>query len=217
MPSKKEIQRFIDQATGDDLIAALLEALGGPAVDAASIGAQVGADDLLRQVGVDLDMIDPKIADRLEKRIEKMIERVAEETAKATRELLNTMNQQSESDEEFRSALVDYLEGTEDVEGLDASARRIARTETAKAYNEGTLSILEASGVTHKRWMTNAGACEFCRAVKANNPIVPIDRLFYRKGHVLKGVKGGTMRLDYAGVDAPPLHPNCRCYVAPVR
>ncbi len=107
---------------------------------------------------------------------------------------------------------------------MDASvsghrAERIARTEVARAHVAGERVAWQSSGVVAgKQWLLSPNPCEFCKRVALDfqSQLLPVDEPFYKLGHVLRGVEGGTMALDYTDVDGPPLHPHCRCDLLPV-
>jgi len=67
-----------------------------------------------------------------------------------------------------------------------ARADMIALTETARAYNEGSIDQYANFGVTQFDWVAYDDACPECLALEALNPHDLAD-------------------------DVPPLHPNCRC------
>lgn len=95
-------------------------------------------------------------------------------------------------------------------------AERIARTETLKASNQATNFAYKQTGyVKEKKWFTNPNACEFCRAF--NGKTVGLDDNFASKGETVEGDEGGTRTVDYEDVVNPPVHPNCRCTIIPVR
>jgi SPP1 gp7 family putative phage head morphogenesis protein len=75
----------------------------------------------------------------------------------------------------------------------------IARTETIRASNQGSLASYTAAGVTEKEWTTaeDDRVSEDCEANGAQGPI-PIGEDFD------------------SGDDVPPAHPNCRCTIVPV-
>jgi HK97 family phage portal protein len=100
----------------------------------------------------------------------------------------------------------------------DYRATMIARTETARAYTNGNVAAWEKSGdVAGKEWLLAVDACEFCKAIAAKfNTNVGLTDNFLPKGVLLQGVDGGLMSIDYTEIFAPPLHPNCRCDVAPI-
>ena len=76
-------------------------------------------------------------------------------------------------------------------------AEMIARTETATAQTQGALLVYRESGVvSQKKWITGAGCCDECQDL--DGEIVGLDEEFD------------------GGVDAPPLHPACRCDIVPV-
>ena len=98
-------------------------------------------------------------------------------------------------------------------------SERIARTESTRAFVEGEKEAWRQSGVVQgKTWLLAPNAGEFCRALKAQfgNKSIPLDQPFYSQGHVLVGVEGGRLRLDYSDVFGPPLHPHDRCDLLPV-
>jgi SPP1 gp7 family putative phage head morphogenesis protein len=87
----------------------------------------------------------------------------------------------------------------------DHRARQIAVTETTRIYAEGNLAAWRASGVvTHKRWMTGRDelVCPYCAPL--DGMVVELDS------------NGFTTEIGGLGVTAPPLHPNCRCWLTPV-
>lgn len=74
---------------------------------------------------------------------------------------------------------------------------RIARTELMRAYNYATLDRYGKSGIRTKSWCTYAGCCDAC--AELHDTEVALNAAF----------SGGYM--------CPPLHPNCRCVIAPGR
>ena len=96
----------------------------------------------------------------------------------------------------------------------DERATMIARTESAYAYSEGRIEAWKETGVVQgKQWLLSPDACEFCEAAAAqfSENAIGLDDDFYAQGTVLTGTDGGRMTLSYRSVNAPPLHPNCRC------
>lgn len=80
-------------------------------------------------------------------------------------------------------------------------AVRIARTETAAAYSEGSRQAWMQQGIGLKQWSVAGGPCPTCEAIGSNNPdMIPIGQAF----------EGG----GWSG-QAPPAHPNCRCALVP--
>lgn len=115
----------------------------------------------------------------------------------------------SDSTKEFlRSDITQALEGglsnddladlLEDNYAFSADrAMVIARTETAYADVAGNLNAYAESGlVDSKQWITGEGCCDECQEL--DGEIVPLNEQFS------------------AGVDAAPLHPNCRCDILPI-
>ncbi|HVB33723.1 MAG TPA: phage portal protein [Patescibacteria group bacterium] len=93
-------------------------------------------------------------------------------------------------------------------------AERVARTESFRAANYAQREAWRQSGVVHSLTWYTAGnkPCEFCESL--NGSTVSIDKNFLDQGDSLT-VGDQTMNIDYSGVGAPPLHPNCQCTVLP--
>ncbi len=96
------------------------------------------------------------------------------------------------------------------------SARRIARTETIWAFNEGAVQGYIQSGiVSRKEWVVaeDDRLCPWCSEM--NGRTVEITRAFWEKGEAMT-VANRTLSFEYTDIGHPPLHPNCRCTVVPV-
>lgn len=99
-------------------------------------------------------------------------------------------------------------------------SERIARTETLKASNNATMYAYKQTGyVTGKAWAVNPDACPECSDFDGKT--VPLDDDFLGVGesHTFSGEDGEeqTVVNEYDVIDTPPLHPNCRCTIIPVR
>ena len=80
----------------------------------------------------------------------------------------------------------------------DSRAETIARTEVARADQEGSMKSYRESGVvTGKAWLLAEEPCAICEE-NENDGIIGIDELFS------------------SGDDAAPAHPNCECSVTPI-
>jgi len=76
-----------------------------------------------------------------------------------------------------------------------ARSEMIARTEVARAMNDGAMQCYRDNGVTHKHLaIAPDDTCNVCDSAKSDG-IIPLDSIF----------KGGE----------PPFHPNCRCIPLP--
>jgi SPP1 gp7 family putative phage head morphogenesis protein len=86
-------------------------------------------------------------------------------------------------------------------------ARRIAVTESARAYNTGAMAATDdLDFVAGYKWLLSDDACPLCHNVARLCPVIP---------------KGGTFAVNgknpaYRNVRVPPLHPNCRCSLTTV-
>jgi SPP1 gp7 family putative phage head morphogenesis protein len=83
-----------------------------------------------------------------------------------------------------------------------ARASAIAVTETTRAFAEGNKIAFEQAGIKRAEWKTNRDdlGCKVCGPL--NGRVVEMGQPFG----------------DFNGrqFDAPPAHPNCRCWISPV-
>ena len=99
-------------------------------------------------------------------------------------------------------------EGWSDEDGLYRSMR-IARTETIRASNGAAQEAYRQSGVVSgKEWLATADdrTCEDC--IDMNGKILDLNANYFTKGE--------DEEADYADIDGPPLHPDCRCTLVPI-
>lgn len=97
---------------------------------------------------------------------------------------------------------------------------RVARTETLKASNAATTEAYRQTGyVKAKEWYVNPDGCPQC--LEFEGKIVGLDDDFLGLGenYTFTDENGEehTVTNDYDTVEEPPLHPNCRCTILPVR
>ena len=110
---------------------------------------------------------------------------------------------------------------TEAVDGVysfadERRAALIAKTESFRAANLANKDAWRLSGVVKTvKWYTaeDQKVCQFC--AEQDGKEISIDDNFYNLGDTIKGAQGGFMTADYNDIEAPPLHPDCRCYVRP--
>lgn len=102
-------------------------------------------------------------------------------------------------------------------------AKNVARTEVLKASNHASLEGFKQSGqVVGKEWFTALDelVCPYCSLMTNPNTgtgvVLPNDEKFFLKGETIIGTNGKPFYVDFEDVQAPPLHPNCRCTLLPV-
>lgn len=149
----------------------------------------------------------------------------------------STLAMANNFNDETLSKLTDSLnQGMADGEGIgalkqrvssiytDASgyrALRIARTETLRASNLATLSAYKQTGyVRAKKWYANPGADELC-IYMSEQPAIVLSEDFVPLGGQVEYTDGEgkdqTFTSTYENITVPPIHPNCRCTIIPVR
>jgi HK97 family phage portal protein len=101
----------------------------------------------------------------------------------------------------------------------DYGAERLAKTEAFRTSNMALKTAWQQSGVVKTvRWYTSelANVCPFCQQM--NGKIVSVDSNFLDAGQTVSvgdGDDAKTYTADYGDVSAPPLHPNCLCFLRP--
>lgn len=136
-------------------------------------------------------------------------------------ETLDRLNKTLAEGIQIGEALGDLKKRVNDVyDNIDSTrSERIARTETLKASNGATLDAYRQTGyVSAKAWVVNPDACPQCE--EFDGKTLPLDDPFLEVGQsytVGDGDDAVTYTNDYDTVESPPLHPNCRCTVIPIR
>jgi len=94
-----------------------------------------------------------------------------------------------------------------------ARAETIARTETARAYQHGSLKQAEELGFDSKRWSLSGNPCGLCEGAAAASGAkkVPIGEPFFAAGETIAGTDGRTYTMTRPVYAASDLHPNCSC------
>ena len=98
----------------------------------------------------------------------------------------------------------------------DRRAGLIAKTEAYRASNLANKDAWRLSEVVKTvAWYTaeDAKVCEFCAALDGTE--IDVSDNFFNLGDTMKGVNGGFRTVDYSDIEAPPAHPDCRCYLRP--
>lgn len=145
----------------------------------------------------------------------KMAKNFNDETLDKLNKTLAEGIQAGEALDKLKQRVDDVYDGAEDYRTL-----RVARTETLKASNAATTEAYRQTGyVKAKQWYVNPGSCPQCD--EFNGKTIPLDDSFLETGqsYTYTDDNGNeqTVTNDYDTVEEPPLHPNCRCTIIPVR
>lgn len=95
-------------------------------------------------------------------------------------------------------------------------AWKTARTETFRVANDSTKEAWKQTGVVKTiKWYTavDGNVCGWCDGM--NGKVISIEKNFYDNGDTHSKPNGDEMEITYGDVGAPPLHPQCRCYIRP--
>jgi len=98
----------------------------------------------------------------------------------------------------------------------ESRAMMVARTETIRAGNRAAEEIWRLAGFKRKQWLTAGDPCDYCLAMQGKT--ADIGANFYEQGDSLTPLPKDPedppikpMVFNYEAIQAPPLHPNCRC------
>lgn len=155
-----------------------------------------------------------KIRSILQRNTKKMASNFNDETLDALNATLAEGIQEGEGIGALKGRVGDVYD---QVEGY--RQERIARTETLKASNNATVEGYRQTGyVTGKMWVVNPDACDECS--EFDGKTIGLDDSYVNQGETYSFTNsdGDTEEKtnDYDDIDEPPLHPNCRCTIAPV-
>lgn len=145
----------------------------------------------------------------------RMASRFNDETLKRLNETLAEGIQAGEALAKLQDRVESVYAYTESFRSL-----RVARTETLKASNNATEDAYKQTGyVTGKEWLVNPDACPQCEAFDGKS--IDLGESFLKQGqsYTFTDANGDEQSVSntYDDVDNPPLHPNCRCTIIPIR
>lgn len=216
------VQAFLRVVHDPKFIGDIAEAARPFLERAITIGGTFGAEKLSQHLpdAIGFDVTNPEVQRFVDRYSVRFATQVNGTTEIAARRILGDGLQQGETIPQLTNRVKEWAGEVGDAtRGTGARAEMIARTESARAYEKGQIEAWKQSGVVEgKQWLLAPDACEFCEAIAAqfNNKTVGLQDSFLAKGTVLQGTQGGMMTLDYEDIDAPPLHPQCRCDTIPV-
>ena len=204
--TKDAQQKLFDDAAYDKL---LLEAIQPVMVD---LGEKQGALALAFAGDEENDF---KLTARYQKYVESRTKKMAQNFNNETLDKLNKSLaegiQAGENLDKLRKR-VDEVYG--DVERY--RTLRVARTETLNASNEATNEAYRQTGyVKGKEWYVNPDACDLCTPFEGKT--IGLDDTYVKQGESYEDGAGEVHENTYDDIDSPPLHPNCRCTILPVR
>jgi hypothetical protein len=96
---------------------------------------------------------------------------------------------------------------------VDAMAERVARTETARAYQYGDMQgAEEAGGFAGRTWLLAGGPCALCSAISEMlaGKVVPFTEPFIKAGTTIATTDGAVTFARDVWVPSEA-HPQCRC------
>lgn len=172
-----------------------------------------GGDRAMRQLAIEreFDPLNPEVARGLEGRKGRLV-RINAVTIGKVRNQLAAGLEAGETVVELRKRIADDVYDA----AIANRAALVSRTETIWAWNEGAVQAYKQSGVIHKKiWVSSSDdrTCEFCPLM--DGKVVDVEISYFGKGDTMTGQDGGELSFEYEEIGHPPLHPMCRCAIAP--
>ena len=168
------------------------------------------ASESVTGVGVDV-MANEAYANAVNQSIELLGTKYTETTLEDLKTTIEQSLKEGDSIAELTEKVRTYYDSAK-----QSRAPMLARTESFRISNSATKEAWKQTGVVKTmKWFTSPhdNVCSFCQSLAGKE--IPIDQNFFNQGDTVEDGNGGTMTLDYADVGAPPLHPNCGCYLQP--
>ena len=191
-----------------------------PAVVREFLQRQAEAGMRMGMTQVPLDRQVPVLPEAFDRRLEQGMVRLQRQSRSslrvAIRDLFGDGLERGESPAELANRVQDWAKRGGDIDRQAKwRATRVARTEASRVLNEGQIAAWEEAGIERMEWLIAPNPCEFCDMMKkkANQSI---KAPFFAQGESLVTNTGKRLDFDYAPINGPPLHPNCRCTLVPV-
>jgi HK97 family phage portal protein len=171
-----------------------------------------GGERALRSVTAEqmFDPLNPKVEASLAKHRSGSVQSINSSIVRGLRVDLGAGLAEGEAAAVLRKRVALHFENLEKY-----AAVRIARTEAIWGWNEGAVQGYIQSGVVHKKVWVSSGdsrTCDFCPTL--DGKVIEVDVDYFGKGETLE-VGDKSLYFEYENIGHPPLHPNCRCAIAP--
>jgi len=168
------------------------------------------ADEWAVELGVDFALTRPQVLEFVEDYAFQFVERHQGVTRDALARTVALAHSEGWGTLEFMGQLQTLYEGWEVLR-----SEMIARTETIRSENAGSLAAYQVAEVRELQWWTalDDRVCAFCNALHGRK--WPTGDTLFRVGDQFR-VEDAVLRLNYEDVKHPPLHVFCRCTLLPV-
>lgn len=170
----------------------------------------ISAYDFLGITTGEDEIITPNLTKFITSNTKKFAGSITEDSSKKLRATIAAGLEQGESIADLEKRIL------ESTAFSPARAEKIARTETIRAQGKADLEVWKQTGVVEgKIWYTalDERTCPFCEPLHGKR--ISLGDSYFKKGETHTGSDGSTIDLDYENVDAPPIHPQCRCVLIP--
>ena len=168
-----------------------------------------GAVDMIDTVGVDTEPLTSEAArEYVQGYTFELVKGVTETMADQMRTVIDDGLAKGATINEIQQQLTDRVP-----EVSLARAETIARTETARAFQNGSLAQAKELGFEGKEWLLSGNPCGLCEGAAAalQGVVTPIDEPFFPAGTTIVGTDGKVYTMSRPIMAACDLHPNCNC------
>jgi len=164
--------------------------------------------------GIEFDVTSPETLAWLERYSMKFADGIVGKTGESVREIIFQGQEEGWTISQMRKALAEKFGEFDRVR-----AERIARTETIRSSNAGSVEGFRQVGITKKQWYAalDQRTCPFCSEM--HGKIVGIEEIYQDQGTEMivgEGEEIQRLKFDYEAVNYPPLHASCRCVILPI-
>jgi hypothetical protein len=168
------------------------------------------ADDWSVELGVDFGLVRQQVLDFVDQYAFQFVNKHQGVTRDAVAALVAQAHSEGWSILGFMDALQSLYDGWDTLR-----AEMIARSETIRSENAGSVAAYQAAGVAQVQWWTalDERVCSFCGEIHGRT--WPTGDPLFQKGDVMTA-GDQRLNLNYEDVVHPPLHVFCRCTVLPV-
>ncbi len=174
-----------------------------------------GAEGTRRTLGYGFGLTNEEAVKYAKTHTSKLSGSIAKTSVQTVRETISQGIADGKDLRKVRSELMEKVEGWS-----EARAETVARTETLKAANEGSLAIMKKAGIEYKQWLAAPDACPHCKALSEQVSAMSDD--YMMNDHSMNvatqerpGYIGADTRSNsYGDMPTPPIHPRCRCTIA---
>ena len=177
--------------------------------ETAEAGIDYGTEQLTA-AGAEVEIGRRQVSDFIKRYNVRLSEKIWPDVNETTYEALKATTLESVAADESIDELRKRVDSVMD-NAITYRSERIARSETVRAFNTGSIESWKISDVVEgKEWNAELDdrTCEYCLLMDGKT--TGLEENYFDEGDSMAGAQE-RMVFDYSDIPSPPLHPNCRC------